>query len=496
MKNQVVSDVESKIYKIILVCIIASSVVARFYQYIFHKDLWLDEAMLTFSITNISLWDMLSKPLPSLQSAPLGFLLWTRLLYEFFGAGEYVLYFLPFVCSLGTLFVAYKISQTLRDTFSQTLFMLLVCGSLGLLYYATEFKQYGIEAFCGFLLLYLYIKRIPLSKFLLISGVSVLFSHTIIFIAIACIIGYTWQSKHNLKAFLKQNTLPILALGVFFVAYYFLYLKHQAGEGFYNYWSKFFLPHNPLEYPAYIKDTLLDIYLGFTPFARGFVVPFYIALSFLGLVALYKIRRDLFIVTISALGIYVGLSLLRIYPFGHDGIVGGRLSLYMSSIFFLLCSLGGGAIYTRYKNIRIFRILSMLCLIVIFTLPAFYRHAKVVIANTHYSQQTHAFITQIATNLSSQDCAYIYKASEKALSYYAKLDNLAFPYIVFDADLASLRQALTENNCQNVWILASHFPKDPWVSDLETLVYEIDQNAIIYTNTGSMLIRLSHRQGS
>lgn len=74
MKNQVVSDVESKIYKIILVCIIASSVVARFYQYIFHKDLWLDEAMLTFSITNISLWDMLSKPLPSLQSAPLGFL--------------------------------------------------------------------------------------------------------------------------------------------------------------------------------------------------------------------------------------------------------------------------------------------------------------------------------------------------------------------------------------------------------------------------------------
>lgn len=482
------------IYQMLMIFALFSSVCTRIYQYIFHKDLWLDEASLTFSITHTTWQEIFFAPLPFTQSVPLGFLLWTKSLYEIFGANEYVLYFLPFVSSLGTLFLAFKISKTLHDSFTQTFFVLLVCGSLGLLHYSTEFKQYGIEAFLGFLLLYLYIKCITLSKFIFISLIAILFSHTSIFITCACVIGYIWQNKSNLKTFIYVNFPYFLTLLIFFGFYYIFYIRYQAVGGFYEYWARFFLPHNLLEYPTYIKNTLLDIYLGFTPFARGFVIPLYMFLSCVGLYALYKIRQDLFVTILSMLGIYVGLSLMRVYPFGHDGIIGGRLSLYMSSMFFLICALGGGYIYARIKHIRIYRILSTLCLIIIFLLPMLYRHIRVMSANTHHIQQTHTFIKQIATQLNPKACVLVYKASERAFGYYTQLDNLTIPHVVFDSDLISFQQLLQNtSNCETVWILASHFPKEPWENQLKDLALNIDEKATIYTDTGSILIVLSRK---
>ncbi|WP_394954579.1 hypothetical protein [uncultured Helicobacter sp.] len=494
-KNNTTSRTMTYFYRILIACALVSSVCVRFYQYIFHKDLWLDEAMLTFSITNISLWDMLSKPLPSLQSAPLGFLLWTRFLYEFFGAGEYVLYFLPFVCSLGTLLVAYKISQTFRDNFTQVLFVLLVCGSLGLLYYATEFKQYGIEAFCGFLLLYLYIKRISLRKFLLISGIAVLFSHTIIFIAIACIMGYTWQSKHNLKAFLKQNTLPILALGVLFAMYYFLYLKHQSQSGFYKHFASGFLPHTLGEYPAFFKETLPAIYAGFSPFNDSFVIPFYAIISLLGFYALYRLHKNLFVFALSSLGIYIALSWLHIYPFGLKGIIGGRLSLYMSSVFFLLCAFGGGVLYNWLKRYSITRVLLMsgVMALTCFTL---YQHINQYMKNDHYKAQTHALVRQIAQDSKPDDCVFVFWFANPALSYYTRLDNLTIPkkQSEFRHDLATLLEKTKKMVCQRNWVFAASYPTGDWDKQLQDMIYALDKDAKVYKDKGAILLEFNTQE--
>ncbi|WP_395148777.1 hypothetical protein [uncultured Helicobacter sp.] len=130
---------------------------------------------------------------------------------------------------------------------------------------------------------------------------------------------------------------------------------------------------------------------------------------------------------------------MRVYPFGHDGIIGGRLSLYMSSMFFLICALGGGYIYARIKHIRIYRILSTLCLIIIFLLPMLYRHIRAMSANTHHIQQTHTFIKQIATQLNPKACVLVYKASERAFGYYTQLDNLTIPqlYLILTSYLSN-----------------------------------------------------------
>lgn len=121
-----------------------------------------------------------------------------------------------------------------------------------------------------------------------------------------------------------------------------------------------------------------------------------------------------------------------------------------------------------------------------------YRHIRVMSANTHHIQQTHTFIKQIATQLNSKACVLVYKASERAFGYYTQLDNLTIPHVVFDSDLISFQQLLQNtSNCETVWILASHFPKEPWENQLKDLALNIDEKATIYTDTGSILIVLS-----
>lgn len=147
----------SALWTYLAIMVLALGVLARIYCYVWHKDLWLDEAMLAFSMYGISFRELFFAPLPFTQAAPLGFLLVSKTLGAVFGYSEWVLYFLPFVCGLGTLILAYMIGKRLFSPFGCFVFVLLAVGNMGLLHYTTEFKQYGIEAFCSFLMIYIYI---------------------------------------------------------------------------------------------------------------------------------------------------------------------------------------------------------------------------------------------------------------------------------------------------------------------------------------------------
>lgn len=147
----------SMLWTYLAIMVLALGVLARIYCYVWHKDLWLDEAMLAFSMYGISFKELFFAPLPFTQAAPVGVLLVSKVLGVAFGYSEWVLYFLPFVCGLGTLILAYMIGKRLFSPFGCFVFILLAVGNMGLLHYTTEFKQYGIEAFCSFLMIYIYI---------------------------------------------------------------------------------------------------------------------------------------------------------------------------------------------------------------------------------------------------------------------------------------------------------------------------------------------------
>lgn len=468
--------------------VLALGVLARIYCYIWHKDLWLDEAMLAFSMYGISFRELFFAPLPFTQAAPLGFLLVSKTLGAVFGYSEWVLYLLPFVCGLGTLILAYKIGKRLFSPFGCFVFVLLAVGNMGLLHYTTEFKQYGIEAFCSFLMIYIYIysrleqRSKPLYLSLSIIACS-LFAYTALFLGAAMYLALLIAHRKRILGFLRSHIVPFLLLGGFVALYYLLYIRYQRVDGFYEYWQSLFLPHSLSAYPAFIKDTLLGVLEGFTPFIKPQVVPVYMCMGLLGLGSPIS-KRALFSPCVCALLVWISLSILRIYPFGHSGVIGGRLSLYMTPVFNLLCCYFLVALFGRWKWAAVALVAGILAATLL-------RYGKIY-PHWHYIQQTHALTATLQAQANSDDLVAIYHASKPAFMYYSFLEGYGIadtqspkgaqaPYTgvqftTFDKDLAQLEQTLRQAKSKRVYLLISHYEEE-WLQDLRTLVSRLDSSA-------------------
>lgn len=493
-------------FRHIAYALVAFGIVVRIYQYIFHKDLWLDEAAIAYSAYGIGWSELFFQALPNLQSAPFLFLVVSKFLGSIFGYGEHTLYFLPCVFGIATLILALKIAKLLfgDKTIGFLAFVVLVCGSLGLIYYSAEFKQYGIEAFCGFLLVYFYLKNLEFKKFIAISVLCFLSSHTGIFVAFACIAGYfykTFSTPFSLKSWIKSNSTFIFLsafLAVLFIIYYFAYIRYQAVDGFYNYWKQWLIPLNPLELPNFFVK-ILPVYSGFTPFDSGNIIPLYMLVSCIGLLWLWQNKRDMFVVCAGILVIYIGLSVCQIYPFGHGGIIGGRLSLFMSVFFYIMCTSGVNYLYDRFSA-KWWRQSLIVCILGLGIFGA-YKNAQKFLPEHRHIQQTHDFITQIAkeyheSRLSdSAKCVFVYNKARYAFFYYSHIDNLTIPYKIFDEEFNEQDSNVKFGDfpCQKILILASHY-WDNWEKLLIAHAESLSKNAEIKelksSFGNSMLIRI------
>lgn len=434
-------------------------------------------------------------PLPNMQSAPFLFLALSKIFGIVGNYNEYSLYFLPFICGIATLVLTLKIAQILfaQNNFGFCVFITLICGSLGLLHYTTEFKQYGIEAFVGFLLFYLYLKQISFYKFIAISVICVLISHTGIFVAFGVIVGYV--KFIPLQKIIVNNRAVLIfsvILMMIFLLYYIFYIRFQAVSNFYDYWKPWLIPLDSAQLPAFLIK-ILPVWSGFTPFDKGFVIPIYMIVSIFGLISLYRKRRDIFMICVCMLGIYVGLSFAQIYPFGHDGIIGGRLSLFMSVFFYVMCAFGAEFLYVRIGN-KYWRFGINFMLILLLAL-SFYRYAQIPLKSRHHIQQTHAFITQISHEFarsSAKKCVFIYEASKHAFLYYSYIDKANIPFATFGDNLDDLKRQIQNAKCSNAWVLASHYPSKDFDLQLEKVLKTFNQNANIWrskTGWGSILGR-------
>ena len=292
------------------------------------------------------------------------------------------------------------------------------------------------------------------------------------------------EHRKRILGFLREHFLYFLLLGGFVALYYLLYIRYQRVDGFYTYWQSFFLPHSLSAYPAFIKDTLLGVLEGFTPFIKSQAVPVYMCMGLLGLAIAYKQARFIFTLCVCALLVWVALSILRIYPFGHSGVIGGRLSLYMTPIFNLLCCYFLVALFARWKWVGIALVAGILAVTLL-------RYGKIY-PHWHYIQQTHALTATLQAQANSDDLVAIYRASKPAFMYYSFLEGYGIadtqspkgaqaPYTgvrftIFDKDLAQLEQTLHQAKSKRVYLLISHYEEE-WLQDLRTLVSRLDSNA-------------------
>ncbi|TLD95881.1 hypothetical protein LS64_000505 [Helicobacter saguini] len=551
------------------------AVILRSFEYIFYRDLWLDEAALTYSMYDTPFRDLFFKPLTQGQAAPVGFLVLSKIIGYPFHYNEYSLYFLPFISGLFVLFLTYKIAflDSIKSSFFTPFFIVLVCGSYALLYYSTSFKQYECEAAAAFLLVYLFLANKSFKTFIIATIFCSLFSYTSLFIAFGLGFGYLYRAifQANLKQdsntfiesnlqdskdvtnvtskdskdvtfvtskqnalnnditesnlrdfqtdfknsqnldsiesnnlspthhpinhtknalnFFKQNALYIAILLAFVIAYYLLYIRYQATQYFYDFWANYFLPHNLSAYPKFIKDNWISVYSGFNAFGNlGSTL--YLILNIFGYIFLWKNKRALCVGLLAIVATYIALSWFKIYPFGYGGVLGSRLSLYMSVVFFILAAFGGVFFYQR-KNTR--NICSAFLIFIIFV-PTFQmsKHA-------FKREYTHHNVRELIQNIDSNSKIFVYVPARPVFDYYSYQLSKSPKYETFSKfnqtdsmqDMIFLRDKFMELKKKDSKVKVSIFVcegNDNLHIKIPNLAKEFDKNPIITQTKGAFVI--------
>ncbi|OBV30130.1 hypothetical protein BKN38_05330 [Helicobacter sp. CLO-3] len=283
---------------------------------------------------------------------------------------------------------------------------------------------------------------------------------------------------------------------IVFIIYYFLYIRFQSSDYFYRFFQEGFLPHNIKEYPKFIKEVWLGVYQSYTPFLTTNAVRFYALACIFGLFALYKQRRDIFYICVFSLFIDIALSWFRIYPFGRNEFIGGRLSLFMSVIFYIsICYF----LYALHLSKKFYiRIIANLLLATI-TIAAFVAYKKPIIKHQFFTyQQMHVHITNIANNASARDVVFLSELTKPAFFYYSYLENIKIPHKIINDDLKLLESELIQifDSGANIWILASHysFELKEEIMIIARRVFENKADLTISTKDGAMFIKIAHKK--
>src|SRR5215813_4756091 len=115
-------------------------ILLRLIQFLHHRSLWFDEALLALNLLNRS-YSSLIRPLDYDQGAPVGFLFLERFVGMHLGFGESALRLIPFLVSIGALYLFYKFAQCTLSPSALWISIGLIAVCPHLIYYASEVKQ-------------------------------------------------------------------------------------------------------------------------------------------------------------------------------------------------------------------------------------------------------------------------------------------------------------------------------------------------------------------
>ena len=124
----------------------------RVAQYIADTSLWVDEIGLVRGILDSNLVALLTQPLPFDQVAPKGFLLIQKLSVLAFGSSDYVLRFLPFLCSIVGLGAFWRLSTLMLPGIGALVAMLLFATAAPLVAFSGQVKRYSTDVCVALLL--------------------------------------------------------------------------------------------------------------------------------------------------------------------------------------------------------------------------------------------------------------------------------------------------------------------------------------------------------
>ena len=315
-------------YYIAVALIFTFAIAVRTFLFISNNSFEDDECRLILTIIDKNIWQVFL-PLGDAQSAPPLFLVTAKFLTYIFGYKEYILKFIPFACSIASLFVFYKITTLYFEKKISVLIALLIFVLVRpFMAFSATFKQYSSDVLICLLCLYS-LPRFNIASLTLRRTITTAVTISLIpFISLPSVFFIGSWIIQNLvinfknKNFYKRLTIISLPLIIFMIFYYIFNLlpsKDNLLMFFPKYWDHGFFNISLKSFLTLIKFNLLyNFFPNNLPLFQLLLLAWGIYLSIKDGAAKNTVTKY---ITLT-LSLVLLASLLHLYPFA------GRVALY------------------------------------------------------------------------------------------------------------------------------------------------------------------------
>lgn len=361
---------------------LALGLVARSVRFLVKFPLWEDECFLCYSYIGRGYLDLLG-PLPYHQVSPVLFMWLELTIVKLLGFAELPLRLMPFLFSVGSLFLFRHLATRLLKGTALVLAVAVFAVAFPCVRYAGEAKQYASDLFVALLLLTLAVewwrrpeKNLWLWLLTALVPIGIGLSYPAVFPAggVSLFVAYVlWTNPppQGGRGLLKRGWVPwsaynLALLGGF--ACMMLTAQGQSGAELAwmkKYWDWAFPPlSHPLKLPVWFLATHFGEYLAYpVPWSGAVTFPCCVV----GAVTAWRLRRFGFVVLcLAPLALHLIAASLHRYPYG-DHL---KFSLPQAPAICLLSGLGGAG-FLAWLRTRRYRVdWALRTWLVILALPA------------------------------------------------------------------------------------------------------------------------------
>jgi hypothetical protein len=326
--------------------VVAVGMALRLCEYVRDRPYWLDEMSLAANLIGQRVLEG-PKRLVGEQLAPFGFLVVERGLANWLGGTPLVLRLFPQVCGLASLPLFAIWSRRWLRPSALPVALGLFAVSDPLIYFSAELKPYGVDVLavlvCALLPTGVGFSRTTAGQrvgLAILGAALVWFSFPVAFSLAA--VGLPWLSAALVDRRWREGWSILAIVGTWLLSFLGSYLAARGmlttAGGMWAFWDFAFVPRSFEAGPIWIARRLLNLFanpLHFdTPLGPRFSAILGAGLWILGAVSLGRRHPEPFARVVLPVGLALGASLARVYPF-H-----GRLLLFLLPGLYLLIAEG------------------------------------------------------------------------------------------------------------------------------------------------------------
>lgn len=406
--------------------ILAFGALLRTIQYAARGSMWLDELAIAINVSERGMWQLLFRPLELRQIAPPGFLFLEKLGTELLGAGEAGLRLFPWLASLASLFLFWRVAVRFASGPAVAAGLLAFAASPSLVWYAGTAKQYSGDVAVTLLLVLLAIRfeeeRWSIGRAIpwgLAGGIAILASQPGVLVAAALgavLLARRLRDRANVASLIAL--VAGWALGAAAVTAHSLRVvpptvrSYMAGE-----WNQSFLPA-PWDGPIQLLWIPNRLLLSFShllirvlpkSIPEILFVAAFGGLAVAGAHRLVRLRRGAAV--FPAVPPIVGFLAagLRIMPLYN------RLAMFFTPSLLLAAMMGADEVRERFHGRP--RVVATALTLGPFALPAL---AVIALAPPPYrAEETRPVLEELRARLEPGDAIYVYYSAELAMRFYA-----------------------------------------------------------------------------